>query len=45
VGSSGRGVRVADAPEDPYVGVGVVSKRAKWGEGAEMALVGKRLRR
>jgi hypothetical protein len=46
MGSSGRGVWVAGAPEDPQVGVGGSgTEKARCGEGAEMTLVGRRLRR
>jgi hypothetical protein len=42
MGSSDRGARIVGTPEDPE---GVVLRRAKWGEGAEIAFVGRRLRR
>jgi hypothetical protein len=44
--SIGRGVRVVVAPEDPEVGIGGSgAKKGRVGEGAEIALVGRRLRR
>jgi hypothetical protein len=46
MGSSGRDVWIADTPEDPKVGVGESgAKNCKLGVGAEIAFVGRRLRR
>jgi hypothetical protein len=44
--SSGGGVRVAGTPEDPKVGVGGSgAEKSKVSVGAEIAFVGRRLRR